>query len=111
MACLAALPNLTDLHVGLANDSGLAIELRQALQRPPVQLPGVKKLRISGVHNPGCLIRACPSVRHLSITSELDEDWKSALGEIRHMLDLICVELMNLRGWKVAQLIGEDERE
>ena len=107
VACLRALRNLTELHVSMANDTWLSSSLGQALKRSPVRFPDIKKLRMSGVHNGGHLIRACPSVRHLSILCELDRDWKSALREIRHMRGLTCVELTNLRGWKPALLIGE----
>jgi hypothetical protein len=99
---------LTELHVDLANDLGLTISLRQGLERP---LRDVTKLRLSGVYKAGALIRACPSLRHLSMTCGSDQDWKRALREIRYMPHLICVELVNFGGWTPALLIGEEDQQ
>ncbi|KAK5224118.1 hypothetical protein LTR47_009998 [Exophiala xenobiotica] len=108
VACLEPLAMLTELHVNLANDLGLTIGLRQGLERP---LRDVKKLRLSGVYKAGALIRACPSVQHLSMTCDSDRDWKRALREISHMRHLICVELVNFGGWTPALLIGEEDQQ
>jgi hypothetical protein len=107
VACLGALQMLNELHVDLANDLGLKISRRQGFERP-LQ---VKKLRLSGVYKAGALILACPYVRHLSITCDSDRDWKRALGEIRYMKHLICVELVNFRGWTPALLTGEEDQQ
>ena len=104
---VAAMSNVTELHIDLADDDGFAQKLRAAARATKLSLPTVKKLEVSRIPNAAFLLRACPNLEYFVFGFYPSKQWKQTFTAVPNMSYLQYVELDNHKGWKPSQFDGK----